>query len=70
MKKQGKKTWGLINEKPLKLGKKTRKKTNHLILCMLFGRVEKSLKFNKKNGEKNLILIENRDEELWIKSLS
>ena len=35
---------GLIDEKPPKLGEKTRKKTDYLMLCTLFCRGEKPLK--------------------------
>ena len=47
-------------KKPPKLNKKTRKKTNHLIVDTFLCKGEKSLKPSLENGEENLILIEDR----------
>ncbi len=48
-----KKTKDLINKKPLKLDKETRRKTGHL-----FAEGEKPPKPSLKNGEENQILID------------
>ena len=44
MKKQRRKTGGSIDEKPPKLDKKTRRKTNYLIFDTLFYKNKKPLK--------------------------
>ena len=72
IRKRGEKTGDSIDEKPPKLDKKTRRKTDHLVLCQGW----KPPKSNKENGRgKPDIdwLIEDRDKDfwtLWINGLS
>ena len=68
--KTKRKTRGSIDKKPPKLDQEMRKKTNHSLFYTLLYRSEKPLKLCWENGEENLILIKDRNWELWIKGLS
>ena len=70
MRRQEKKQGALWIKNLLNLMRKQGRKSIIFSFVRCFERGEKSQKPNWKNGEKNLILIEGKNETFWIKNLS